>query len=77
MNQRQMQRYIWDWLYGYALNIADNEAFMDFLIDELGRMDEYDSLQWGQPYSEVLTDAENKRLEKAAHHVAAVILGKT
>ena len=35
MNQREMEKEIWSWLYGYALNIGESEAFIETLEEHM------------------------------------------
>ena len=65
MNQREMEKEIWSWLYGYALNIGESEAFIETLEERMSEDLGIDRRR--------LTDAEYGRMVRAGERVAEII----
>ena len=65
MNQREMEKEIWGWLYGYALNIGESEAFIETLEERMSEDLGIDRQR--------LTDAEYGRMVRAGERVAEII----
>ena len=65
MNQREMEKEIWSWLYGYAFNIGESEAFIETLEERMSEDLGIDRRR--------LTDAEYGRMVRAGERVAEII----
>lgn len=76
MDQRKMEKEIWAWLYGFALNIAESPAFIESLEDEYfeDRQFRPRKIPGSRRFREtLLTETEYLRLERAGKRVAEII----